>query len=87
MDANAHPPAVLDQTAFDNPGQKAYIDIAAAHQDRGAFPLERGLLLQQSRQGHGSSSFRQGFLPFEQDHDGIGDLLFIDGDDLVDKAF
>ena len=50
-------------------------------------PLERGLLLQQSRQGHGSGPFGQGLLPFEQDHDGVGDLLFIDGDNLVDIAF
>src|ERR1700692_2785933 len=87
MDANAYPPAVFGQTAFDNPGQEAYIDIATTHQDRSALPVERGLLLQQSCQGHGSGSLRQGFLPFEEHHDGVGDFLFIDGDDLVDKAF
>src|ERR1700733_13797396 len=48
MDANAYSSAVLDQTAFDNPGQQAYIDIAAADQDRSALAFERGLFLQQS---------------------------------------
>ena len=51
------------------------------------WPLSVGLFLQQSREGHRSRSFRQGLLPLEQDHDGVGDFLFIDGDDLVDKAF
>ena len=41
----------------------------------------------ESRQGHGPGTFRQGLLPFQQDHDGVGDFLFIDGDDLIDKAF
>src|ERR1700727_3167085 len=87
VDANANPAAVLDQAAFYDPRQETYVDVASADQDRCSLTLERSFLLQQRRQGHGSSPFRECFLPFEQDHNCVGDLLFIHSDNLVDKAF
>jgi hypothetical protein len=65
-------------------GEQGDVDVAAADQDRGAMAVEGGLLLEESGEGGSAGAFCQGFLAFEQDEDGAGDLLFVDGHELVD---
>src|ERR1700691_5310183 len=84
VDADPGAASVLDQAAFDDLREQGDVDVAAAHEDRGALAVEVGLFLEQRRQGCSTGAFGQGLFAFQQDEDGAGDLLFIDGEKFVD---
>ncbi len=49
--------------------------------------FERGAVLEQRGESGGAGAFGEGLLALEQHEDGGGDLVFFDGDDLVDVGF
>ncbi len=86
MDTDAHAAAVLDQSAFDDLGQQADVDVASADQHRRLLADQRGLPLQQGGKRNRARAFGQRLLLFEQHQNRVGDFLFIHGDQLVDIA-
>ena len=86
IDANAQQPAVFDEAALDDFGEQGDVDVAAANDDDGAAMAEVGLGLDDGSERRCSGAFGQGFFLLEQHEDGAGDLLVVDGDDLIDVA-
>jgi hypothetical protein len=92
VNAQADQPSIFDQAALDDARQQGHIDIPATHD---CNDLLAGLLTSRrvtnrrnaaiDYRGHGrrAGSFRQHFLSFQQQQDGVCDLLFFDGDDVV----
>jgi len=86
IDANAQEAAVFYQAAFDDFGEKTYVDVAAADEDYGAAVAEVGFRLDYGGEGGCSGSFGEGLFLFEEQEDGAGDFFVVDGDDLIDVA-
>src|SRR6266702_1268106 len=86
VDANAQQAAVFDQAAFDDLGQQADVDVAAADQHHGAAMAKVGFGLHDGSERGGARSLGEGLFLFEQHEDGAGNLFVIDGDDFVDVA-
>ena len=61
------------------PPQTRTADVGSGRNDGGLFLDERG-------EGGRTGAFGDGLLALEQEEDGVGDLLFVDGDDVVDVA-
>ena len=83
----AHEPAVLDEAALDDARHDVDVDVAAGQHQRHAS-CRRGATrsLTSAASGDGARALGDGLLALEQEQDGVGDLLLVDGDDLVDVA-
>src|SRR5215475_2955817 len=85
--ADAHHAAVLGKAALDDLREQVRIDISAADDHRDVLALDpRYLVEKDGGQWGGAAAFDHGLFDFEQFEDRAGDLVFADGDDVVDVA-
>ena len=86
MDAEADEAAVLDEAALDDAAEEGDVDVAAADEDGDAGEGgQAGAALEHSGEGSGAGTFGEGLFALKEGEDGAGDLVFFDGDDLVDE--
>src|SRR6266404_2445052 len=83
MDPQAHQASVLYKAALDDPREQGDVDVSAANQHCNFLPHQRHSAVDQSCEGCSARSFGQSFFALEQQKDGVGDLFFFDGNDVV----
>src|SRR5262245_62833249 len=85
QNADANHASVLGQAALDDLREQVRIDVSAADDNCDVLALDPGDLVEKDGgQGGGASALDNCLFDFEQLQDRAGDLVFADGDDVVD---
>jgi hypothetical protein len=84
VDSQSYEASIFHQAALDDPREQGDIDIASADEHSDALALQGKLSVQDRRDGGCASAFCEGLFTLKQQKNRVGDLLFLNGDDVVD---
>ena len=76
-------PSTGHQAPGDDPAEDVHVNVSPGDDAHHLFPLDREFVKQHCGYAHGSGSFGDDLLFFQQGQDGGGNLILRDGDDTV----